>query len=115
MHNRRWKEKIMPEDFAREDVAIIQAAYAEQVSVAFRIFAENLSTGQSEADCAMRFRRALELIRKTRDLALKAASGHGPAEPAAQQSTMAAEESEPLSAEDQALIDQALSGTTGHH
>ena len=100
-------------DTLQDDVAIIQAAYAERVADAFKIFAENLGTGQSEASCTLRFRRTLEMVRKTRDLALKVASGAAGAEPAAG-ATAADQPAEELSAEDKALIEQALSGTTGH-
>lgn len=100
---------------AHDDAEIILAAYADRVTDAFKIFAENLGTGQGEQACVMRFRRALDLVRKARDLALHAAaSGVADAEPEQQRRPSGQEESEVLSAEDQALIEQALSGTTGH-
>ena len=106
----------MPENSALNDAAIIQAAYAERVSEAFKVFAENLATGQSEQACAMRFQRALELVRKTRDLALRAATAGAVVEQTAAQAAAALNEApgEALSAEDQAMIEHALSGTTGH-
>jgi hypothetical protein len=107
----------MPDDTAQDDAAIIRAAYAERVSDAFKVFAENLSTGQSEQSCMVRFQRALQLIRKTRDLALRAATAGNLADAEAAQPKAAAGEQvagEGLSAEDQALIEQALAGTTGH-
>jgi hypothetical protein len=107
----------MPDNIAYDDAAIIQTAYAERVSDAFKIFAENLATGQSEQACTVRFQRALLLIRKTRDLALRAATPEGAAATAQAEAKIAIgteETAEPLSAEDQALVDSALSGTTGH-
>lgn len=104
----------MPES-AHNDADIIFAAYADRVTDAFKIFAENLSTGQGEQICVLRFRRTLEVIRKARDLALQtAAQTMADAEPAQQRRAQGEEPGEPLSAEDQALIDQALAGTTGH-
>lgn len=103
----------MPDNL-QDDVAIIQAAYAERVGDAFKIFAENLGTGQSEASCTLRFRRTLEMVRKARELALKAASGAAGAEPEAGAAAAAGQAAEELSPEDKALIEHALSGTTGH-
>lgn len=101
-------------DSARDDAEIIFAAYADRVTDAFKILAENMATGQGEQGCVMRFRRALELIRKARDLALHAATQTMAESEPVQLGRPAQEESEVLSAEDQALIDQALAGTTGH-
>lgn len=109
----------MPDDSAQDDAEIIRAAYAERVKDAFKVFAENLAVGQSEKSCQERFIRSLQLVRKVRDLALQAAGGAVLVEPQAQSAEAAkragSEESagEPLSAEDQALIEQALSQTTG--
>jgi hypothetical protein len=104
----------MPES-AQSDADIILTAYADRVVDAFKVLAENLNTGQSEQACVMRFRRALEMVRKARDLALHAASQTmAEADPGEQRRAVSAEPGEGLSAEDQALIDQALSGTTGH-
>ena len=103
----------MPES-AHNDADIIFTAYADRVTDAFKVFAENLGAGQNEQACIMRFRRALEMVRKARDLALQAAAQTGAvAEPEQQRQAIQAE-SEALSAEDQALIEHALSGTTGH-
>ena len=105
----------MPDDNARDDSEIIRAAYAERVSEAFKVFAENLATGQSEQSCKERFKRALQLVRKTRDLALQAAGEELFVETHAAIAAAAGEEIvEPLSEEDQAMVDQALAGTTGH-
>ena len=104
-------------DNAHSDAEIIQTAYADRITDAFTVFAENLSTGQSEQACVMRFRRALEMIRRARDLALQTAAGPAPAEAGSEElrrTSSSQEAGEPLSAEDQALIEQALSGTTGH-
>ena len=102
----------MPES-AHNDADIIFTAYADRVTDAFKVFAENLSTGQSEQACVVRFRRAIEMIRRARDLALQAAAGTAGGAEAEQRAALPAE-SEVLSAEDQARIDQALAGTTGH-
>ena len=105
----------MPDDSPDLETGIILAAYGETVKDAFKIFAENLATGQSEQLCKERFKRALLLVRKTRDLALQA-SAEG-AEPQAPHGGLAAKSDEaaadPLSAEDRALIDAAVGGTTG--
>ena len=105
----------MSDDQGLSDNQIIQAAYAERVADAFKVFAENLNTGQSEQSCTLRFVRALEVVRRTRDLALRAAVHGMPASAADTASAAAPEAAEPLSAEDQALIESALSGTTGRH
>lgn len=96
------------------DVDIIHTAYAEKVGEAFKIFAENLAVGQSEHACMDQFKRTLQWSRKARDLTLQAL-GTGNLEPGATPSGVVNEEpvAEPLSAEDQALIDQVLRGTTG--
>ncbi len=104
----------MSDDHGLSDAQIIQAAYAERVAEAFKVFAENLNTGQAEQACTVRFVRALELIRKTRDLALRAATHGAPASPGLEGAGLL-EEAAPLSAEDQAMVDSALSGTTGRH
>ena len=104
----------MPDKIADDDATIILSAYAERVRETFKVFAENLATGQSEAACKENFRRALLLMRKTRDMALQAASPEGLVGPKAETRTLAEEAAEPLSAEDQALVDSALAGTTGH-
>jgi hypothetical protein len=97
----------MPES-AHTDADIILTAYADRVTDAFKVFAENLNTGQSEQECVMRFRRALEMVRKARDLALRAASQTmAEADPGELRRTASEEPGEGLSAEDQALIDQA--------
>lgn len=103
-------------DSAHNDADIIFAAYADRVTDAFKVFAESLGSGQSEQSCVMRFRRALEMVRRARDLALQAAAGPAMAEAGSEELRRVAsqEAGEPLSAEDQALIEQALAGTTGH-
>ena len=95
-----------------EEAEFITAAYAEKVREAFLGFAENLSVGQAEKSCKERFLRSLGMIKKARDLALQAitegdvveASEARPAEEVA---------GEGLSEEDRAMIEHALSGTTG--
>jgi len=108
----------MPENRFHDDAEIIRSAYAERVIEAFKVFAENLSAGQSEQLCQERFRRSLLLVRKTRDLALQASSGEMVVEPGAPHPNSGAagggNADDALSAEDQAVVDQALAGTTGH-
>ena len=96
-----------------EEAQFIIAAYAEKVREAFLGFAENLSVGQAEKSCKERFLRSLAMVKKARDLALQAIvegdvveaqASDGPAEEAA---------GEGLSEEDRAMIEHALSGTTG--
>lgn len=103
------------------DAEIIRAAYADKVKEAFKVFAENLGMGQNQQNSKERFLRSLELVRKARDMALDAARGDPIVEP-----TAPAADGEPadgavrqrsvddLSAEDQAIVEQALAGTTGH-
>jgi len=98
---------------APEEAEFITAAYAEKVREAFLGFAENLSVGQAEQSCKERFLRSLAMIKKARDLALRAivegASVAAPSEaPAAEEAA-----GEGLSEEDRAMIEHALSGTTG--
>ena len=96
-----------------EEAEFITVAYSEKVREAFLAFAENLSVGQAEKSCKERFLRSLAMIKKARDLALQAiieeeaveaASDIRPAEEAA---------GDGLSEEDRAMIEHALSGTTG--
>jgi len=109
-------ENTQSQDGLRADIAIIQAAYADRVTDAFRVFTENLGMGQSEKSCADRFVRSMEIIRRTRDLALDVVAGRAMpwdgaadvAKPQAEQDSL-----EALSPEHRELIEQALSGTTG--
>jgi hypothetical protein len=107
----------MPDEELERDIEIVRSAYAERVSDAFRIFAENLGMGQGEKSCTERFVRALSLTRKARDLALAAvqpaAVAGEPAMAEAASATAPSDPSEGLSAEDKALIEHALAGTTG--
>jgi hypothetical protein len=95
------------------EAGFITAAYAEKVKEAFIGFAENLSVGQAEKSCKERFLRSLAMIKKARDLALGAiiegevAEAQAPARPAEQSAA------DGLSEEDRAMIEAALSGTTG--
>ena len=97
------------------ETEIIQAAYADKVKDAFIVFADNLAVGQPEKSCKERFLRALMLVKKARDLAIEAMiAGEGVevAVPSyAPNSGKAAGEG--LSAQDQAMIDAAVGGTTG--
>lgn len=114
----------MADDSYASDAEIIRAAYAEKVKEAFKVFAENLGMGQNQNNSTERFLRSLQLMRKARDLALEVTSGAAIAAPAVQGDGQPAGSGEPaidvprtvdlLSAEDQALIEQALAGTTGH-
>jgi hypothetical protein len=110
----------MPEHSGRDDADIIHAAYAERVREAFKIFADNLGVGENEKLCRDRFLRALLIVRRARDLAVQAAAGEAaqPVPDATARSKEAAGAGEEisagaLSAEDQALVDKALAGTTG--
>ena len=113
----------MADSSGHDDVDIIYAAYAERVREAFRIFADNLGVGENEKLCRDRFQRALQMVRRARDLALQEAGGaNGLAaaakvEPAAPSDARAAAQdksaSEALSAEYQSMVDKALAGTRG--
>src|SRR5271156_3034445 len=98
-----------------EEAEFITAAYAEKVREAFLAFAENLSVGLAEKSCTERFLRSLGMIKKARDLALIAIIEGGLG--ASQAETEARPGEEPvadgLSDEDRAMIEHALSGTTG--
>lgn len=110
----------MMDDRPDTDAEIIRAAYAEKVKEAFKVFAENLGTGENPKSSQERFVRAMELVRKARDMALVALDG-GSTREAAELGATAADRNEAdaapagdgLSAEDQAMIEQALAGTTG--
>jgi hypothetical protein len=108
----------MPDDSPQLDAEIIRIAYGERVKEAFKVFADNLSTGQSEKTASERFMRSLELVRKARDLALQAVSGIAAGEPPATAEGRADDAPNgiggSLTAEEQALVEQALAGTTGH-
>jgi hypothetical protein len=110
----------MSDDTHDSDADIIRAAYAEKVKEAFKVFAENLGMGQNQQNSKERFLRSLELVRKARDMALDAAGGAPIVEPTAQvadgEPAAAAVRQrgvDDLSAEDQAIVEQALAGTTG--
>jgi hypothetical protein len=98
---------------APEEAEFITVAYSEKVREAFLAFAENLSVGQAEKSCKERFLRSLAMIKKARDLALRAIVEEGGVAQASE--ALPAEEiaGEGLSEEDRALIEHALSGTTG--
>jgi hypothetical protein len=114
----------MVDDSNASDAEIIRVAYAEKVKEAFKVFAENVGVGQNETASKERFRRSLELLRKDRDLALEVTGGTGSDRAVVQgraNLTGTAEKAGEdfqisgygLSAEDEALIEQALAGTTG--
>jgi len=102
----------MSDDSHSPEAEFITAAYAEKVKEAFIGFAENLNVGQPEKSCTERFLRSMAMIKKARDLALVAISEGYVAEG---QAARPAEEivGEGLSDEDRAMIEHALSGTTG--
>jgi hypothetical protein len=95
------------------EATIIHAAYADRVKDAFVVFAENLSTGQAEKLCKDRFRRALLLGKKARDLALEALSEEDAVVEPSARTAPGEVAGDPLSAQDRALIDAAVGGTTG--
>ena len=111
----------MPDDSRAHDREIIQAAYADRVKEAFKVFAENLTMGENERSSRERFQRAVDQTRKARDIAIEAVSGTPvaadalPLEPGhpevGRQAPVAADDG--LSEEERALIEQALAGTTG--
>ena len=97
-----------------EEAEFINAAYAEKVREAFIAFAENLSVGQAEKSCTERFLRSLALTKKARDLALAAILEEEDLQAeAAEPHPAEAEAGAGLSDEDRAMIEHALSGTTG--
>jgi hypothetical protein len=106
----------MTDDSPSIDADIIRAAYADKVKETFMVFAENLSGGQAEKLSKERFLRSLDLVRKARDMALDVIR-EGAGEPQAPgiEGTQKrdAAPTERLSAEDQAMIDAAVGGTTG--
>jgi hypothetical protein len=98
------------------DHQIINTAYADRVRDAFRVFAEAISMGENEKACRERFLRSLQITRRARDLALDAMNGINMVEPTPElldPSKRREQPVDPLSAEDQAMIDMALSKTTG--
>ena len=110
----------MSDDRNGVEVEIIQSGYAERVTDAFKVFAENLSVGQAEKACQERFLRAVVLAKKARDLALLAISGGGVVEPEETREELAAKNAENakiagegLSEDDQAMIRRMLEGSTG--
>jgi len=101
-------------DNPKVETEIIHAAYAEKVKDAFIVFADNLAVGQAEKACKDRFLRALMLVKKARDLAIEAMSAEEVGEPGAENAPeREAVAGDPLSAQDRALIDAAVGGTTG--
>ena len=56
-----------------DDAEVIQVAYQDKVRDIFKVLAEGLSVGENERACQVRFKRALLLAKKARDLALAAA------------------------------------------
>jgi hypothetical protein len=95
------------------DSAIIEAAYADKVKEAFKVFAENLAMGENERSSRERFVRAVEQTRKARDVALAAVAGAGATDEAEAATAPATSAADQLSDEERALIEQALAGTTG--
>ena len=96
-----------------EEAEFIAAAYAEKVKEAFLGFAENLNVGQAEKSCKERFLRSLMMIKKARDMALDAISEELVVEAPNEAAASEAAEGDGLSDEDRAMIEHALSGTTG--
>jgi len=104
----------MSEDNHTLDAQIIHTAYAERVKDAFKVFAENLAMGENEKTTKDRFLRALELTRKARDMAIDVLNGISMVEPEAPLKTERERQRDaPLTAEQQAVVDQVLAGTTG--
>jgi hypothetical protein len=108
----------MPSDNNQDDAAIIQAAYAERIREAFRVFAESLAMGEAERGSRDRFVRSIEQTRKAREVALEAIIGTRAAteaetDAAVRSAAQAASTYDGLSDEERAMIEQALAGTTG--
>ena len=100
------------------DTEIIHLAYTERVKEAFKVFADAVSMGENEKVCKERFLRLLQQTRRVRDAAIDAIHGIDMIEPTAEivdplKSRYTEKVAEPLSAEDQAMVDMALSKTTG--
>ena len=102
-------------DSPNVETEIIHSAYAEKVKDAFIVFADNLAVGQTEKACKDRFLRALMLVKKARDLAIEAMSTEEVGEPSGAENAPKGEAvaGDPLSAQDRAMIDAAVGGTTG--
>ena len=107
----------MPDDSHDDDGAIIRIAYAERVKEAFKVFAENVAMGENERSSRDRFVRAIEQTRRARNIALEAIVGTRAATEAEAAVKTAAQQAatadDGLSDEERAMIEQALSGTTG--
>ncbi|HEX3862008.1 MAG TPA: hypothetical protein VHY35_09995 [Stellaceae bacterium] len=103
-------------DHTLED-AIINDAYAEKVREAFRIFADNIATGQGEKACKDRFVRALEIVKRARDMAIEAMNGVSVVEPTEFSNEAGdgplAKKPTPLSPEDEAMIKAVVGESTG--
>ena len=98
------------------ETEIIQAAYADKVKDAFIVFADNLAVGQGEKSCKDRFLRSLMLVKKARDMAIEAMGAEAAVEPPVPGPETAKTNegaTDSLSAQDRALIDAAVGGTTG--
>jgi hypothetical protein len=100
------------------DTEIIHLAYVERVKEAFKVFADAVSMGENEKLCKERFLRLLQQTRRVRDTAIDAIHGIDMVEPTAEladplKNRYGEKEAEPLSPEDQAMVDMALSKTTG--
>ena len=98
------------------ETEIIHAAYADKVKEAFIMFADNLAVGQPEKSCKDRFLRALMLVKKARDLAIDAMIAGDSIEVSASSVETAKsgeDAADQLSAQDRAMIDAAVGGTTG--
>ena len=103
----------MPDESLEFDAEIIRSAYADKVKEAFKVFAENLGSGQNQKSSIERFVRAMELVRKARDLALESVSATAAVQAEERPAERAPSGADGLSAEDQAMIEHALAGTTG--
>jgi hypothetical protein len=103
----------MSDDSRSPEAEFITAAYAEKVKEAFLGFAENLSVGQAEKSCKERFQRSLLMIKKARDIALVAITEVITVETAETEAVREEVVADGLSDEDRAMIEHALSGTTG--
>jgi hypothetical protein len=100
------------------DTEIVHLAYVERVKEAFKVFADAVSMGENEKLCKERFLRLLQQTRRIRDSAIDAIHGIDMVEPTAEiadptKNRYGEKPAEPLSAEDQAMVDMAVGTTTG--
>ena len=106
----------MQEDANALDADIIRSAYAERVKDIFKVFAESLSMGEKEVGSRERLVRSLEMLRRSRDVALEVLHEMDSiVEPTAQpvKTEADAASADDLPEELRRIVDQAVGETTG--